>query len=264
MEQLDLFPQRKLNSLSDFLMLESLKLSNHELRKIVVSPQFFQITRANDVIKREHAKVVDKILGFRVKYIEEMLLAEARGFDPEGTHETWGPKLHQGIQTWVGLDQDTLQTPYAECLKILQLLKLRPYQHVVDLGAGYGRLGVVIGCLYPKNFFTGYEFVKARVDEGNRIYIEYGLISSQLIQQDLSHQKFTLPEADVYFIYDYGEVEHIERNLNQIKIISYKRPILLVSRGRFSQKIIENNHPWLKIKYEFRYEVPISIYSAFG
>jgi hypothetical protein len=191
-----------------------------------------------------------------------MLVAEARGFDPEGSHESWGPALHKGVQTWVGLELQTLQTPYSEIYRILQILKLKPYQHVVDLGAAYGRMGVVIGGLFLKNTFSGYEYVRARVDEGNRIYKELGMNRCQLYEQDLADPHFELPEADVYFIYDYGQVEHIDHTLNQIKEVALKRPCKVVVRGKFTKQIMADRHPWLEVIYEGKLEELFSIYVA--
>lgn len=263
MLQLELFPRMELKSLSDFQRLEGTQLSLNDRRRLAHHLEFYQTPKANDVIRRQHAHAVDRILGFRTKYIEEMLIAEARGFEPEGSHETWGPSLHEGTQTWVGLDIQTLQTPYSECLRILQLLKLKPYQHVVDLGAAYGRMGVVIGGLYIKNSFTGFEYVKARVDEGNRVYKDLGFTRSELKTQDLFDPAFTLPEADIFFIYDYGQVEHIDHTLRQIEALAHKRPVKLVVRGKFTKRIIADRHPWLDHQYEGKLEEMFSIYSAY-
>lgn len=252
-----------LKSLSDFQKLEGASLSVSDKKLLTSSPEFYQTPKANDVIRRQHALMVDKILGFRVKYIEEMLVADARGFDPDGSHESWGPTMHNGVQTWVGLELQTLQTPYSELYRILQLLKLRPYQHVVDLGAAYGRMGIVTGGLLIKNSFTGYEFVKARVDEGNRIYQDLRMTRSKLIEADLSAKDFELPEADVYFIYDYGQVEHIDRTLNQIRAVSEKRPVKVVVRGKFTRRIISDRHEWLDVTYEGKLEELFSIYQAY-
>jgi hypothetical protein len=261
--QLEFFPRTEFRSLSDFQKLEGANLSIADKKRLVNYPDFFQTPKANDVIRRQHANMVDKILGFRVKYIEEMLVAEARGFEPEGSHESWGPSLHNGVQTWVGLELQTLQTPYSEIMRILQLLKIKPYQHIIDLGAAYGRMGVVIGGLYIKNQFTGYEYVKARVDEGNRIYKELGFYRVQLHTQDLFAKDFELPEADVYFIYDYGQVEHIDHTLKQIEQVAYKRPLKVVVRGKFTKRIIADRHPWMDLKYEGKQEELFSIYTAY-
>lgn len=263
MLQLEFFPRTEFKSLSDFQKLESTSLSLIDRKRLASHLEFYTSPKANDVIRRQHSKMVDKIIGFRQKYIEEMLVAEARGFEPDGSHETWGPTLHKGVQTWVGLDLQTLQTPYSECLRILQLLKIKPYQHVIDLGAAYGRMGVVIGGLYIKNLFTGYEYVKARVEEGNRIYREMGFARCQLMEQDLFDPEFELPEADIYFIYDYGQVEHINHTLMQIQAVARKRPVKVVVRGKFTKRIIADSHLWLDLQYEGRLEEFFSIYAAY-
>lgn len=261
--QLEFFPRKELKALSDFHHLESLSLSIDERRLLTTQLSFYEAPKGNDVIKRKHAEIVDKILGFRLKYTEEMLIAEARGFDPDGSHETWGPSMHGGVQSWVGLDVATLQTPYAEILRILQLVKLKPSQHVVDLGAAYGRMGVVIGGVYAKSSFTGYEFVKARVNEGNRVFNELGFRRCQLIEKNLADEKFNVPEADVYFIYDYGQVEHIERTLRQIERMAHRRPVKVVVRGKFTRQIISHSHEWLDLQYEGKSNELFSIYSAY-
>lgn len=261
--QLELFPRMELRTLSDFQKLEGASLSDSDKKILTTSLEFYQTPKTNDVIRHQHALIVDKILGFRMKYIEEMLIAEARGFDPDGSHETWGPSLHDGAQTWVGLELQILQTPYSEIYRILQLLKLRPYQHVVDLGAAYGRMGIVMNGLFIKNTFTGYEFVRARVDEGNRVYQDLNMTKSKLITADLSDPNFELPEADVYFIYDYGQVEHIDRTLNQIRAVSEKRPVKIVVRGKFTRRIIADRHEWMGLTYEGKLEELFSIYVAY-
>ena len=263
MLQLELFPRMELNSLSDFQRLEVNRHSLEDRRRLCNYFIFFETPKSNDVIRRQHAHMVDKILGFRIRYIEEMLIAQARGFDPDGSHETWGPSLHQGVQTWVGLDIQTLQTPYSECLRILQLLKIKPYQHIIDLGAAYGRMGIVVGGLFYKNSFTGYEYVKTRVDEGNRIFKELGFNRCELIERDLFHPSFELPEADIFFLYDFGQVDHIERTLKQIEHISSRRPVKVVVRGKFTRRIIKDRHSWLELKYEGKFEEEFCLYTAY-
>lgn len=263
MLQLDFFPRMEFRSLSDFQKLETAALSLSDKKLLTSHLEFYQSPKANDVIRHQHANLLDKILGFRIRYVEEMLVAEARDFEPDGAHDTWGPMLHKGIQTWVGLDNQTLQTPYSECLRILQLLKIKPYQHIVDLGSAYGRMGIVIGGLYLKNSFTGYEYVVGRVEEGNRVYRELNFSRCSQIAQDLFSKDFELPEADVYFIYDYGQVEHIDHTLKQIEVMAHKRPVKVVVRGKFTKQIIEEHHEWLELRYEGKVEEFFSIYTAY-
>src|SRR5690606_15766709 len=133
--QLNFFERKKFQALSDFQHLSQEGATLEEVKKFLSDPDFFKCPKVNTVFKLQHSKFLDLILDFRVSFVEEMLLYQAAGFDPDGNHETWGPKIHGGVQTWVGLDNETLQTPYCDILKILQLLKLRPYQEVIDLGA---------------------------------------------------------------------------------------------------------------------------------
>lgn len=263
MFQLEFFPRTELKTLTDFQKLDSGQLPIVDLKKLITFPEFFQAPKNNEVIKRSHAQTVDSILNLRVKYVEEMLVAEAQGFEPEGSHESWGPTLHEGVQTWVGLEHQTLQTPYSEILRILNLLKLKPYQHIVDLGSAYGRMGIVIGGLFVKNSFHGFEYVKSRVDEGNRVYKKLGLNRSELFANNLFDDSFKLPEADIYFIYDYGQVEHIDKTLRQLFQMANKRPIKLVVRGRFTKEIIQTSHTWLSLQYEGRMQDHLAIYTAY-
>ena len=263
MIQLDFFPRTEFSSLSDFQRLDRLSLPIPERKVLSQTPQFFALKKDHELIRHEHSQIVDRILGFRMKYIEEMLVAEACAFDPNGNHDSWGPKMHEGVQTWVGLDLVTMQTPYSEMARIFQMLKLRPYQHVVDLGAAYGRMGALIGGLYPKAIFTGYEYVKSRVDEGNRVYQELGLTNCKLVEQDLFAKNFVMPEADIFFIYDYGQVEHIHHTLTQIYQVAKKRPVRVIARGKYTREIISSKHQWLDLAYDGKSAGPFVIYQAY-
>lgn len=260
--QLSLFEKKRFQSLADFQNMIQRGASHEEVLNSLMDHDFFKSPKTNTAFKLQHSKYIDKILDFRVSFVEEMLVYEASGFDPDGNHETWGPKLHEGVQTWVGLDNETLQTPYCDIYRILALLKLRPYQEVVDLGAAYGRIGVIMGGLYPKNFFTGYEFVKERVNEGNRVFAKYGFKNSKLLSVDLGSPQFSLPLADVYFIYDFGKVEDILKTLKEIEGLSARRPIRVVVRGKWTREIIENQFSSFELLHEGRLEKPFQIFSV--
>lgn len=264
MLQLDFFPRTELKTLQDFQSLDASQLSWTDRIQLINYPEFFKSPKVNDVIRRQHSDYVDHILGFKLQEVERRLVMKAQGLDPDGSHESWGPSMHNGVQTWVGLDLQTLQTPYSEILRILQLIKLKPQQHVIDLGAAYGRMGVVVGGVFGKSQFTGYEYVKERVDEGNRVYRDLTLRNCQLHAVDLFAKDFRLPEADVYFIYDYGHVEHIDHTLKQIAYVAKKRPIKIVARGKFTKQIIAQYHPWLELKYEGKLEEFFSVYQAYS
>src|SRR6476659_4118037 len=117
-----------------------------------LNPELFNSPDSSYEGRRLHSEQLDSMLGFKVQHIEDTLLKEAQEKHPEGSHKTWGMSIHQGNQTWVGLSHQTLQTPYSELKQICELLNPRPGERVVDLGAGYGRLGLVLAGLFPEAY----------------------------------------------------------------------------------------------------------------
>jgi hypothetical protein len=197
----------------------------------------------SDLQKR--SRQFDDEIGFNVDAIEEYLISEAKELQPDGDRSSWGKALHKGNQTWVGLKPDQLQTTYGEFHEICSELDFSRVRKIVDLGAGYGRLGFVCSSFSDEVHFEGIEFVKERVAEGNRVFTSHNLSNCLLTEGDLSAENFKLPEADVYFIYDFGRVEQIEKVLLQLAELAYNKPLSVVARGRGTQSLIWNNHPWL-------------------
>ena len=152
-----------LRELADFQKLAEKNLSLPELHQLILHPQFFTSPRFTDQMNRQHSCLVDKILGFQVKEIENNLVAQARRIIHQGSFEYWGPALHDGAQTWVELDPQTLNTPYAVLHRLCKILQLKPAELVVDLGAALGRLGVVMNQCAPHSHFLGLEYVGERV-----------------------------------------------------------------------------------------------------
>jgi hypothetical protein len=191
------------------------------------------------------ADVIDRRVGFAIDRIEAGLLAEARRLRPAGSMANFGEALHGGHQTWVGLDPQVLNTPYDELLRLVARLAPRAGDLLVDLGAGYGRLGLVLHALFPDARFRGYELVRDRVAEGNRVLALWGTGDAKLVVQDLTRADFVLEPAEFYFLYDYGKVEHIRRTLSQLAALADRRRFTVVARGKGSRSLIEHEHPWL-------------------
>ena len=210
---------------------------------------------------RVHSAWVDRTLGIQVEKIETTLYEAALKLDPQGSHKTWGRSLHEGNQTWVGLWSQTLQTPYSELKQICELLKPKKLEHLVDLGAGYGRMGWVLHLLYPETSFSGYEYVSERVIEGSRLLDQLGCVKARLIHQDLTQADFKLPEADFYFVYDYGTLEHIRHTLDQLKEMGDRKKFKVIARGLGTRSLIDHEHPWLSQVFDPHHEEHFSIYS---
>ena len=174
---------------------------------------------------RNFSRDLDLKLGFRIEEVEKDIL------------------LHSASTPWAGLDPQALQTPYPEIRMMLAKLDLQKGQDVIDLGAGYGRMGLVIAQFFPENSFIGYEISPERVREGARVLHDYKNVHLHL--EDISRTDFKIPEVDVYFIYDFGDLESIIRVIDQLKEISRKRKIRVVGRGRRTRDHIERHEPWL-------------------
>lgn len=148
-----------------------------------------------------------------------------------------------------------LLTPYSELFDLCSKLTLDPGSRIVDLGAGYGRLGFILGDHYPEVNFLGLEIVPERVEEGNLCLARRRCTRAELLVQDLTSDDFTLPEADVYFLYDYGKVAHIRKTLNQLDA---GQRFTLVARGKGVRSLISHEFPWLtsgEVQHEEFYSI---------
>lgn len=129
-----------------------------------------------------------------------------------------------------------VQSSYATTLLALRYLNLPKGARFIDLGSGYGRIGLVIGLLRPDVEFFGYEFVKERVDIANasskNLEIERHV---KFIAQDLSAEDFAIPAADVYYIYDSFTDPTYLHVLGQLEKICQKRKITVISKGNARQ-----------------------------
>jgi hypothetical protein len=204
---------------------------------------------------------VDQYFNLKVNETEAILFEEARALRPQGNLDNLSEVLHDGNQTWIGLDPQTLNTPYAELVQMCDMLRPPPGETVVDLGCSYGRMGIVLGKLYPEVHFIGYEYVKERVDEGNRVLVELDCSKATLYTQDLMDEDFVLPRATYYFLYDFGKTSHIRNILNKLEDQTSSNRFKVIARGKGSRSIIEHEHPWLSQINPVQHEKNFSIYT---
>jgi len=178
-------------------------------------------------LEKDHAALVDEYLGIRT--------AEA-----EGRAEI--PR--DGAERWRHVPVSTFLTPYSELRRMLALLGLKPGALIVDLGAGYGRLGFVVQA-HSEAKFLGLELVPERVAEGSNALARFGADRAELRCADLSSTDFKPPPADWYFIYDYGTRAAIEKTLRDLQELALTQPVRVAARGRAVRDAIEKSHPWL-------------------
>jgi len=183
---------------------------------------------------KEQSRQLDEVLGFRCAAIEDEL------FEVHKDQIFSSPK-----QFWFGLDLQSMQTPYSELVELVDLLRPQTGHLWVDLGAAYGRLGIVLGFRCPQVQFIGFESVAARVVEGNRIFKHWDLKNSQMQEGDLADRQQQLKPAELYFLYDFGSRDDVYVVLKKLEEISRLRAIQVVARGRGVRGWILMDFPWL-------------------
>ncbi len=189
---------------------------------------------------KTHSELVDQWLGLPL--LEEI---------SESTHQTWNH-----------LSPQQFQTPYVELRNILEQLQLKTDETILDLGCGYGRMGFVLHKNYPKTKFLGFEVNASRVKIAQERLQAFGANSAQVFAQDITNESFTLPEAEAYFIFDFGHNHDIQKILESLKTIAKKRSIQVVGRGRATRHFIQELHPWLSQVNDPQHTRHYSIYKS--
>ena len=177
-----------------------------------------------------HSAELDSWLGLDVEANEKKIQAELL-------------KNPVSDQLWTSVPTKTFLTPYLEIHEMLTRLPLQKNQTIVDLGAGYGRMGIAIGYFFPEIHFLGYEIVQARVSSAQRCFQKMNYTNAQIVCVDLSRSDFKPAVAEYYFIYDYGTRAAIEKTILDLRDLP--KPFTVIARGRASRDCIERQHPWL-------------------
>ncbi len=171
-------------------------------------------------------------MGFRILKIERKLIQQFRSFQIHEERSSKKSHCESGNigETWIGLNPQILLTPYSELYDIFNLISDHPVHSVVDIGCAYGRVGVVSKAFFPQATFYGYEIVKKRLSEADRISNLHEL-EFQLSAQNVLDNDFELPKCSVYFIYDFSHFMHIKNILQKLDEYIGVHPFILVAKG---------------------------------
>ncbi|MBT3980853.1 MAG: methyltransferase domain-containing protein [Bacteriovoracaceae bacterium] len=234
-----------------------------------------QVTQINELIRksdffipaidqddRQHATHVDKVLGFNIAKIEQKLLGKYRAFFKKSDNAN-RKNHYQGTQTWIGLHPQVLLTPYAEISHFLSLFKKYDPKTIVDLGAGYGRVGIVMNALLPKASFIGYEILDVRVKEAQRVFEKYGLENCEMRSQNILDKSFEMPKADVYFIYDFSDPLDLRIILKRLSEKLSTQRFFIVARGDGIRSLIQLKFPEFWAVHGAIHKKQWSIYSSY-
>lgn len=241
----------------DELLLE--KHSWEELSQLISNENFFRLPAG--IHPRRQSKKIDRILGYKIGKIEQGLLRKYKAYFK---NESEGRKQHyEGTQTWIGLHPQVLQTPYSEILEFFTLLKPHAPKKVVDLGAAYGRVGVVMSSIFPETEFIGYEVVDQRIREARRVLDGLELANCAIENQNILEEGFDLPTADVYFIYDFSDVQDLYKILNQLSLRVFEERFFLVAKGEGIRSIIQLKFPQFWAAHGVIHRKNWSLFSSF-
>lgn len=236
--------------------------SGDEIKKAISSPEFF--FNDSELTQREHSKSIDQFLGFRILRIERKLIQQYRSFFTDESKIS-NKKLHcEGGETgesWVGLNPQVLLTPYSELYEIFDILRETQIKSIVDIGCAYGRVGIVARAFFPLSHFTGYEIVKKRITEAQRISTLYNL-NLNILNQNVLDEDFELPDSSIYFIYDFSHFMHIRAILSKLEQKIGKHPFILVAKGDDVRSIIQLFFPIFLTKKEPIYKKNWCIFFA--
>lgn len=190
---------------------------------------------------RVHAKRLDRCFGYKIGRIETKLNQKYQSYDK--MVERGNLKQHyQGTQTWIGLHPQVLQTPYSDILNCLESLRDCSVTTVVDIGSGYGRVGLVMNAVFPEAKFLGVEVLKKRAREGNRVFERLGLKNCRMIEQNVLANDYQIPQAQIYFIYDFSEADDICQVLDILQSRMREKTFYLITRGERVDFLLEKKY----------------------
>ncbi len=145
-----------------------------------------------------------------------------------------------------------VQSGYSTILLAINALKLPQGASIIDLGSGFGRVGLVYSLLRPDIKFTGFEYVAHRVSISNAASKGFDLHPNlAFITKDLSKSSFSFPTADVYYLYDPFTKETYQSILNQLVKISEEKRLIIVTKGNARDWLIDlaAQHSWPAPQY---------------
>lgn len=237
----------KLQNIEDYDAISELSLSNTQKRELLKNEALFSFQEMTYANQLKASAIIDNLFDFNVLSIEQEMLAKAKEKFPNGNQRSWGRSMHDDHQTYVGLSPSILQTPYCELQEIVDKLEIEKNETVIDLGAAYGRMGIVCEQVCETIEFIGYEYCDERVEDGNNVYDDLNLENKSLEQQDIVCESFDLPIADYYFVYEFGHLKEIEKLFEKLRENSKEGKFKVVVRGEGAKSIVFNKHPWLTV-----------------
>jgi SAM-dependent methyltransferase len=128
---------------------------------------------------------------------------KALGFDFDKTERNLQESAHNYRDSYIDdkIKSLALQTSYLDFIQIFTFLDLKPNEHFIDIGAGYGRSSFLINMLFNKTRSTAIEHVRSRVQASKDAAIKYHIPLRSFQCEDILKSDYTLPIGEYYFLY---------------------------------------------------------------
>ena len=200
----------------------------------------------NNIDPLVKSEVIDEFLGLPLVQTEQNILKEHK----------------RNISSWVGLHPQTLQTPYDEVLEILKYIQREKVDRFLDIGSGYGRVGLVLSQLRPETHFVGYEIRSERHKIATDLYEKFE-VQGELLNRDFLNDIDEVKTFDCILIYDFSEPYKIERVLKSLALEFSKRDLIFIARGKSIRSIIHTHYREFYALYNPVYAEHWNIYCSF-
>lgn len=146
-------------------------------------------------------------------------------YDDAGMTSSATERLYEGSGARV-------QTSYPQIFTALAQLGLPRGSRLIDLGSGFGRVGLIAGLVRDDLDCIGYEYVPHRVAVAQAAANRAGIGErSRFFAQDLASETFVIPEADAYYLYDPFTESTYERVVQRIFEVGREKPVTVVTKG---------------------------------
>ncbi|MGK0176422.1 MAG: hypothetical protein ACJAYS_001068 [Lentimonas sp.] len=125
---------------------------------------------------------------------------------------------------------DGYSSSYRPIKAILKASGMKDGDTFVDIGSSYGRVGCTVGVNFPNSRFLGFEIVKERVIEAQRVAEFLQLHNVNYFDTDVSADDFTIPKADWFFLYNPLNKEALAQILKKIHHSKENREARLIAK----------------------------------
>jgi hypothetical protein len=192
----------------------------------------------------KNSLLLDSLFGLDVEKLDQAL---ANDLETNGRLDySKKQKLFGSEEIWYapGAGQ---QSDWSTLIKALDTMELQPNQTVSDLGSGIGRLGLLVGLLWPDVNFIGLEIVSIRVNFANNLARQNGFTNISFKVSDLGDENIVLPDAEHIYMFNPTNPETSELLTNKLVELATRKSIEVHILGGFNSNSFDKS--FIRVDY---------------